>query len=257
MDDSLYEEMYRTEKRHWWFVGRRAVVRNMMSRFVDPEDKNRWRICEVGCGAGGNLEDLADRHEVVGVDASERALEFARKRLGANAKYGSLPDDIDLPRDSFDIVLSTDVFEHVEDDLGSAKTAVSLLRQGGILVATVPAYQWLYSPRDKHHQHFRRYGKRQFAELFEQEDVRVELLSYYNTFLFPAAAAARLWSKYAGREEQPGDLQVPASPLNAALATLFGAEKWLLGRVPSPFGLSLIAVVRKLDSAQAAYSKAA
>jgi SAM-dependent methyltransferase len=257
MDDSLYSEMYRTEKHHWWFVGRRAVVRNLMSRFASPANQDRWRICDVGCGAGGNLEGLADQHDVIGVDASERALEYARKRLGARAKYGSLPDDIDLPRDTFDVVLSTDVFEHVEDDSGAAKTAVSLLRPGGILIATAPAYQWLYSPRDKHHQHFRRYGKRQFASLFDLEDARVELLSYYNTFLFPAAAGARLWSKYVGGEEEPGDLQAPAKPLNTALAALFGAEKWLLGRVPSPFGLSVIAVVRKLDSARPVQSKAA
>ena len=62
-------------------------------------------------------------------------------------------------RKSFDVVLLTDVLEHIEDDTRSAQRQFDCCEPGGIVVATVPAYQWLYSPRDAQHHHFRRYGK--------------------------------------------------------------------------------------------------
>jgi hypothetical protein len=108
----------------------------------------------------------------------------------------------------------------------------------------VPAYQWLYSPRDTQHHHFRRYGKKQFAELWRTAACRIELLSYYNTMLFPIAAASRLGSKFSKRESS-GDLALPPKWINEQLTRIMRCELNLLGRVPMPFGLSLIAVLRK------------
>ena len=145
------------------------------------------------------------------------------------------------------MVLLTDVLEHIEDDRGSAQTAIRLLKPNGIVVATVPAYQWLYSPRDAEHQHFRRYGKRQFRALWTASESRIELLSHYNTLLFAPAAATRLASKLWRRKTShaDGDLRVPASSVNRLLARTMASESNLLGRVPLPFGLSLVTVVRR------------
>jgi hypothetical protein len=156
-----------------------------------------------------------------------------------------LPNNIDLPDGAFDVVLLTDVLEHIEDDTGSATTAMRLLRPGGIIIATVPAYQWLYSPRDAHHHHFRRYSKQRFRALWQAPNTQTLLLSHYNSLLFPAAAAARFASKLRPQRVVNGDLTVPSRPLNWLLARIMGSESNLLGRVPMPFGLSLVAVIRK------------
>jgi hypothetical protein len=110
----------------------------------------------------------------------------------------------------------------------------------------VPAYQWLYAPRDAQHQHFRRYSKEQFRALWEVEGACVELLSHYNTLLFAPAAAVRLASKLFADEANvsTGDLYVPARPVNRLLQHTMASESSLLGRVPMPFGMSLVAVVR-------------
>src|SRR4029453_2445247 len=104
--------------------------------------------------------------------------------------------------------LFADVLEPIDDEAASAQTALSLLRPGGIVVATVPAYQWLYSPRDAHHHHFRRYGKRQFAALWQIDDAETLLVSHYNTLLFPLAATVRLASTFVPGNSKPGDLKV-------------------------------------------------
>lgn len=244
MDAALYDELHRVEQTHWWFHARRQIVWRLVQRYTGGGLNRRLRICELGCGTGGNLAGVANRHDVVGVECSPEGLAYARRQLGNRVRYGRLPDEIDLAPESFDVVLMTDVLEHIEDDAASAERALGLLRPGGIVVATVPAYQWLYSPRDAHHHHYRRYSKRRFAALWRGPDVRPMLLSHYNTLLFPPAAAVRLVSKIAKRSK-PGDLLLPPRAINNLLARVMGSEVNALGRLPLPFGLSLVAVVRK------------
>jgi len=245
LEANLYDELARVERTHWWFCARRRIVWSLVNRFVEGGGARRLRVCELGCGTGGNLVDIAERHDVVGVECAPEALAYARRTLGDRVRIGRLPDGIDLPRASFDVVLLTDVLEHIEDDAASARTALELLRPGGIVVATVPAYQWLYSPRDQQHHHFRRYGKRQFAALWRGAGVETLLISHYNTLLFPAAAAVRLASTVLARQKQYGDLSVPPGKLNALLANMMSSESNLLGRIPMPIGLSLAGVIRK------------
>ena len=247
MDAALYDELARVETTHWWFRARRKIVWSLVERYVAGERGRRLNICELGCGTGGNLASIADTHDVVGVECSPQALRYAQDALGDRVQHGRLPDEIDLPVSTFDVVLLTDVLEHVEEDNASAHAAPRLLKPGGIVVATVPAYQWLYSPRDAKHHHFRRYGKQQFAALWKSADTEPLLLSHYNTLLFPAAAVVRLTSKLVGERARPGDLTVPPRLLNASLASVMASEVNLLGRLPLPFGLSLVTVVRKRD----------
>jgi SAM-dependent methyltransferase len=251
MDQALFDEMYRVEQDHWWFRARREIVWSLVRRYVSGPAARRLKICELGCGTGGNLAAVADRHDVVGVERSPIALEFARRRLGNRVIRGSLPDDVQLPRNAYDVVLLTDVLEHIEDDRRSAATAMQLLQSGGIVVATVPAYQWLYSPRDAHHRHFRRYSKRCFRSLWTAPDCRTLFVSHYNSLLFPAAAAARLVSKMQSSEAVVGDLTIPPRLLNDLLERVMSSERNLLARVPIPFGLSLVAVITKRDTTSA------
>jgi SAM-dependent methyltransferase len=247
MDAGLYDELSEVEDNHWWFQARRRIVWSLVERFVDGGMDRRLRICELGCGTGGNLTALAMRHDVMGVECSELALAYARQKLGGRVRQGSLPHEVDLPLSSFDVVLLTDVLEHIEDDVRSAETALRLVKPGGIVVATVPAYQWLYAPRDAQHQHVRRYSKEQFGALWAGDAAEMVLLSHYNTLLFAPAMAMRLASKYLMDEGAPnsGDLRVPVQPVNRLLERTMASEGSLLGRVPLPFGLSLVAVVRK------------
>jgi SAM-dependent methyltransferase len=251
MDAELYDELYRVEQTHWWFQARRHIVWSLVARYHDGFKSRRLKICELGCGTGGNLAAVADRHDVVGIECSPHALDYARRRLGKRVMRGSLPDDVDLPANTFDVVLLTDVLEHIEDDAASARAALRLLRPGGIVVATVPAYQWLYSPRDAHHHHFRRYSKRTFRSLWLRGDVETHVLSHYNTWLFLPAAAVRIASKLVGSKPVQGDLRVPPQLVNRMCRSLMQSERNLLGRFPMPFGLSLVAVVRKLRAIDA------
>jgi SAM-dependent methyltransferase len=245
MQAELYDELWRVEQDHWWFRARRHIVWSLVRRYLGEAANGRLNVCELGCGTGGNLAAVADRYDVTGVECSPHALAYARRRLGNRVIRGRLPDNVPLPQNSFDVVLLTDVLEHIEDDRASAQAALRLLKPGGIVVATVPAYQWLYSPRDAAHHHFRRYGRRQFRSLWAILGCRTLLVSHYNSLLFAPAAAARLASKLRLSRFAARDLRVPPRALNYLLAGVMRSERNLLARVPMPFGLSLLAVVRK------------
>ncbi|MFO7725336.1 MAG: class I SAM-dependent methyltransferase, partial [Oceanipulchritudo sp.] len=57
MEAEVYERMARMETRHWWFRGRRRILRHLLRHFTPPG--RSVRILEAGCGTGGNLEMLA------------------------------------------------------------------------------------------------------------------------------------------------------------------------------------------------------
>ena len=245
MNEELYPEMYEMEQRHWWFAAKHRIVASLLRRYLAPRANGvKPRVADLGCGCGMMLRVLSADYDVVGTDASPQAIAFCAQR-GVKAVIGLFPNDIPLERGSWDAVLLLDVLEHLDEDAPSARTAAALLKPGGIMVCTVPAYQWLWSKRDAHHQHKRRYSKPQFRRLFDQPGMKLELLSHMNTMLFPAAAAARLTRKLFPIKDGQTDLRVPPAPVNAALRTAFASERALLGRAWMPFGLSLVAVARK------------
>ena len=109
MEQHTYGIMDEVEGSHWWFVGRRAILESFLRQIAErlssppykkgvdaalggrggsfsPNDKaidgnsNTLRILDVGCGTGANLEMLAHFGAAEGVDVSDDALEFCRRK---------------------------------------------------------------------------------------------------------------------------------------------------------------------------------
>lgn len=248
MERELYQEMYEQETAHWWFRARRTILLDIIERYRPA--RARPRFLDLGSGTGAMMEVLARLGDTVGMDFAQDAVEYAAGRGAGTVIQGAIPDDTARIEGRFDCVLMSDLLEHLDDDLAALQSALPLLADGGVLVITVPAYQWLYAPRDAYHHHRRRYSRRGLKRLIQQAGYRIELLSYYNTILFAPAAAARLVSRLRGKEPGP-DLSVPPARLNRLAERVFASERRLLGRVPLPFGLSLIAVARPVARGQA------
>jgi SAM-dependent methyltransferase len=245
MRDDVYEEMFRIEDTHWWYVSKQRIVAALIERYARRGSSNaRLNIADLGCGCGAMLNRLKDAHDVVGVDPSPLAIQFSAKR-GIAVKQGSFPNEIPLEAGQYDVVLLLDVIEHLQDDYAGVKTAAKLLRGGGVMIITVPAYQWLWSDWDELHHHFRRYNRGMLREVLNANRLGIEVLSYANTSLFPLAAAARVVHKVRRKKIESADMKIPPAPINSAFGAIYSFERHLLGRIPSPFGLSVVAVARK------------
>jgi SAM-dependent methyltransferase len=232
------------EQQHWWFSARHQIILHLLERYLPAMSGAPAKIADLGCGCGMMLQRLSEKYDPVGLDGSRHAVEFALHR-GVKAKLGALPGDVPLSRESYDAVLLLDVLEHVKDDEASVAVGASLLKPGGILICTVPAHMWLWTKRDEHHHHFRRYSRREFRALFDQPYLRLELLSHLNAILFAPAAAWRLLAKVFARDSVT-DLSLP--PFNSALRSIFAFERRMLGKVPMPIGLSFISIARKAEN---------
>lgn len=241
MESYLYEEMFRLEERHWWFAAKHRIILSLLQRHLPPSKETR--IADLGCGCGRMLQLLSEHYSAVGIDASPIAIDFSKQR-GVQIELGTLPDNLPLPKASCDAVVMLDVLEHLDDDIASARAAAALLKPAGLLLVTVPAYQWLYGPHDAAHHHRRRYSRPQLRQTLTHAGLKIDLITYYNTLLFPLALAQRLAQRFA-KPDAPISTQPPAAPVNALFGSIFAFERHLIGRLPMPLGLSLIAVAHR------------
>ena len=133
-----------------------------------------------------------------------------------------------------------DVIEHIDDDSAALASIAAKLKPGGKFVMTVPAHQWMWTAHDVVNHHKRRYSKSSLKRLIDSSPLKLDKIGYFNSLLFPLAVAERAASKLRGRED--ADVKLPAAPLNSLLEAVFRSERYLVGRLPLPPGLSLFAV---------------
>lgn len=236
------------DRRHWWWRARREIALAAIAR-VRP-----WtgglRVVEVGCGTGGNLPSLGALGSVLGAEPNPAAVEVARARLGGAGEV--IRHEIPEPLPGrFDIMFLFDVLEHLDDDTGALSWAARQLEPGGVLLATVPALDCLWSEQDEAVEHRRRYTR---ATLLSAVPPGLEVvqLTYYNTLLFLPILAARLAMRLMRplrRGPPRSHLGVPPHPLNEVLYQLFRLERHLAPGRRLPVGVSLLLVARRPDSA--------
>jgi SAM-dependent methyltransferase len=242
MDRDYELQTHRAEDRHWWYRGRRTVLARVIASLGLITDA---RILDAGCGSGRNMVELASRGAVTGVELSETSVSLARDRGVGEVIEGSV---LEMPfdADSFDLAVSLDVIEHLQDDLGALRELRRVVAPGGSLLVTVPAYQWLWSGHDEINHHHRRYTRRSLQRVAEQAGWEQTRTTYFNSLLLPVAILLRALDRLSTKTTESSlDLWVPPEPLNWLLERPLALEAALIGhggRIPA--GLSLLAVFR-------------
>jgi SAM-dependent methyltransferase len=140
---SKFERMYAN------LLGAPANGLRIRLRRVLPATQGSYQtILDAGCGSGVFSYELAKRHpqaQVTGVELEPELVardnEIAKRAHLANLHF----EQGDVTKldfeDAFDLVVSVDNFEHVEDDIAAMRTLLQALRPGGRLVAHVPGYE--------------------------------------------------------------------------------------------------------------------
>src|ERR1044072_362687 len=197
MKHDFVHEYADLEEWHWWFRGRQNILERILRR--EMPDRPARAILSVGCGPAEGLKwlvPLSGSHgRVVGIDRI--AIYGDKLPQGVEFFTGSL-EETPFPDSTFDVVLALDVLEHLEDDDAGLRAITRLLKPGGLLVITVPAFPFLWGSHDLISEHHRRYTKRSLRSLLERGHVNDARITYFNTFLFPVAAAVRISRRLLG-----------------------------------------------------------
>ena len=245
MEPDFYPAYFRLEERHWWFVGRRAILVRVLERHVGQRTRP-LDVLDFGCGTGAFLTVLGRFGPVSAVDGDEAAVSFCRRRGHGEVRHVPAGTPLPFADGSVDLVTSLDVVEHIEDDVGALRELHRVLRPGGLLLVAVPAFMFLWGDQDEISHHVRRYTDASLRRSLHDAGFVVERSSYFNTWLFAPIAALRLARRLIrSPSAQRTDFDVGPAWLNGALAWLLASEAGVVSRTRLPFGVSLLAIARR------------
>ena len=251
MEEWRYRELYELEDRHWWFRSRRRVVRALLEQ-VDLGSAPR--ILDAGCGTGRNLVEYAALGEAEGVDFSADAVEFCRLR-GLTGVRQAVLEQLPFESGRFDLIVATDVIEHLDDDRLALTELGRVAAPTGRLVLTVPAYAWLWSQHDESLHHKRRYTAGLMGRQLEAAGWQPRFVTYFFTALLPGVAAVRAFRR-ADRNGAGPDGESDCSLTSPGVGRLLelpsrGEAKLIERGVRLPAGVSLGVVAARATGGQA------
>jgi SAM-dependent methyltransferase len=241
-----YEEQYhRLEEKHWWFQGRRHLVRALVLR-ANPD--RACRILEIGCSGGPLIQQLRSDgyRNLTGIDISPDGIKLCRQR-GFTDTHVMDAQKLSFADESFDVLTASDVLEHLADAPQAVREWKRVLKPDGTLIVFVPAFQFHWSEHDEVNRHAKRYCRSDLRQLLADNGFMLVRSSYWNFMLFWPVTLVRLIRRlFPKRESFTGDIRPTPALLNRVLILLLRGENFLLLRgLDFPVGVSVMALARK------------
>jgi SAM-dependent methyltransferase len=253
-DQSVFDELFLAEDRHFWFRARNTIIAAALDR-ATRSLRPDYRVLEIGCGTG-NVLRILEKHagfqRVTGMDLFAGGLPYARRRTRCALIQADMHHP---PFDTFfDVIGMFDVIEHLADAELALRRVHSLLNTGGKLLLTVPAHMSLWSYADRFAGHYRRYASSELTDLLSSAGFHIEYLTAYMAAIFPLMLLRRQLINRFSRKAQEMENQKhlffrelhPVPLVNGFL-------RWVLEREATvvragytiPFGTSLLAIASK------------
>lgn len=239
MDSYLYEDLYVLEKKHWWHNAKRNLLKKLLARYVT---KKPLTLLDVGCGVGSHMDALKSWGQVWGIDVSPIAVDFCKKRGFKNVSVQSA-DNTKFTKNKFDVITMLDVLEHTDDKKTLAEIQ-RILKPKGILIITVPAFNWLWSQWDVVLHHKKRYVKSDLIKLMGK-DFSLLKVSYLYSYLVAPAYLIRKIKEVFFKKNYGSDFSLSNHFINIFMKLAVNIEQKMFFSFGLPFGLTLVVVGKK------------
>lgn len=240
MEEENYDVIFAFEKTNWWYRAKRDLIYTILKK------QNRLfnRTLDLGCGVGSNFSVLKKfSKNVIGIDNSEKAINYAKSKgydhlhIGDATKTG-------FPANTFDMIVCSDVLEHIPDKKAIAEI-YRILKPNGVFILTVPAHRYLWGPTDIISKHRTRYEKKEIISLMKGK-FTIMKLSYWNlTMFFPNFIFLKLLSMTKKGNQEKNTLEFIPPVLNNFLYALLSIENRFFIKFNSPQGVSIVGVAQK------------
>lgn len=231
-------------KDYWWLAGKYDIIADLISRYINKPSSERRKILDFGCGPGHIADYLTPYGELYGLDFSEDAIRLAKDRGYTNLLV-SQGERTPYSDGTFDAIIAIDVLEHIEKDTDAMIEMRRILKPGGQIFFSLPAYKFLWGYHDTMYGHFRRYTVKEISKKFIASGFDVPQVSYVEPiFIFPLFFLRKIKDKLKMRKD---DFSILPPWLNNLLRKMIGSEKYILRFGNIPFGVSIVGVVNKND----------
>jgi len=232
-----YKELSKiSETNNFWLEAKLGLIDTLLHKI----DKRNIKILNIGTGTGEEIKVLKKYGKVYAIDINSDAIKMIPKGLCEEKKVCDATD-ITYPDEFFDLVTSFDVFEHIKNDSKSVREVKRILKPSGYLIFTVPAFQFLFSSRDKALEHKRRYNKAELRLLLKK--FHVVCMGYWNFFLFIPISIMRL---LAARSRPKLDHVELGRNINFVLYNILEIENRLIrNNISLPIGLTIYGICKK------------
>ena len=237
MDKSVFKRQFSFHSNHWWFESRRIIFKYLLEDL--DFNKKKIKILDYGTGVGNNIRLLKNFSNNISIfDKNKKMLNFLAKKEKIF---------IYSKRRKYDLIFLTDVLEHIKEDKKIFNRLLQNLNNNGFIFITVPAYQFLFSSKDKVLKHFRRYNLKQLQKVCSNKKVFVKKISYFNFFLFIPLSILILFFKITNKVFIDNAEKVPNFLVNYLMKKIFSFERFFLKKISFPFGLSLLLILKKIN----------
>ena len=238
MNNKTFSRQIKNQEKHWWFQARKQIIDQIISN-IKLKKKNN--ILDFGSGSGVNL-NMLEKYGLIDVHEKNKFARIAIKNK--NKKIKNLYSSLKIRKNFYDLILIADVIEHVRQPKNLLRNLKKFLKKDGRILITVPAYQFLFSKKDKALGHYRRYNKKLLKN--ELAEFKIENISYFNTLLCIPIIIMTLLNKLLKRDYIKEVETTPNFFINKLFFIIFAAEKYFIKYLNLPFGISIYILVKNV-----------
>jgi len=236
MDEELIAQYAAREDNYWWAEVRWKIVDSLLKKIKLP-NKEETCIADIGCGTGFYAQRLQCYGKVTGVDPSPISRLYA-----ANRSINVLPgnaENLPFSDNSLNLIISLDVLEHLENDSFALREFRRVLKPGGFLLVSVPAFSFLWTKRDKELKHYRRYRKSQLRAILLDEKYVIKCLFYAFFALIPPLLCIKLKELFIKNKSKSdlskgGSYAIESRWLNSVIGKYFKLERCISNTISLP-----------------------
>ena len=235
-----YKIMYDLEDSHFWFVGKRYFVQEVLNKYKNKIET----ILDIGSGTGGMTKFISQYGKVIGIENNQLGRKLSTKR-GIKVLNGNA-NKLTFKKESFDLVTLFDVLYHknIDNEDKTIKECKRVLKTKGLLLITDSALKLLSGNHDKATHGKRRYSLKEIVGIVEKNGFTVLRASYVYLTLFPIAFVKRV---IIDKLVNPKDSDVYEIPtlVNRILLLAIRIESLLFRYIDLPIGTSVIVIAQK------------